>query len=564
MLMLNKMTTCIDNYQKAKRAGGNRMMRKTRMIAAVLLGALMLQAGPLAASETLTGYLDSIAILIENDAAQTNQEAIMQLLELAEAEVEPGSAAASALTGLKALISSGTTEKETLLTLLAQVGGQASGGETEAAETDNTGVPETVETEDTQTAQMQHEGTGLPEYVSEDFLWKLLSENASLQVPENWYSNDSGASLVNYSDVSESGHISPAGGTLTTNYYAAEAGNDESAAIEEYADNLSKMKMVSDFRQEDLTLAGLPARHMIYSMAAGANDFTCDSLCVDYNGTVYSVQVTQGAKSSFDYFPMFDNAVNSLTFGEEAVNLVKQQETEAPQPQTETSKPETEMPQPQTETTKPETEMPQPQTEALADAAADGLASFTYSIDGTAYSFPTNVSDLTQASAWMDLNAEIEYKLKADANLGGLWTEISNTEYIFLTSTLYQEMIGVTNMSERDITMKEGIVTTLVDTEGDSLSLTLPGEVKVGASEETVGAAYPAFDQLEWDGNAGFIGDREMIFAKNIRDDGCRGYAFVRGDAPYYSALTIICENGIIREICFECLGSKKAGAIFS
>jgi hypothetical protein len=66
---------------------------------------------------------------------------------------------------------------------------------------------------------------------------------------------------------------------------------------------------------------------------------------------------------------------------------------------------------------------------------------------------------------------------------------------------MYQEMIGVTNMSERDITMKEGVVTTLVDTEGDNLSLTLPGQVKVGASEDAVSAAYPAFDQLEWDGN---------------------------------------------------------------
>ena len=539
------------------------MMKRLKWIAAVLLGTSLFFTSA-SASENLPGYLDSIEILIENDSDQTNQKTILQLLESASGEVEPGSEAAAALTSLQALIKSGTAEKETLLSLLNQARNCLSGNETEGVETEKSVTPENTE--------MLHEATGLPEYVSEGYLWKLLSDNASLQIPGNWYSNDSGASLVNYSDVSESGHISPAGGTLTTNYYAAEAG-DESAAIEEYANNLEKLKMVSDFRQEDLTLAGLQARHMIYNLAAGANDFTCDNLCVDYNGTVYSVQVTQGAKSSFDYFPMFDNAVRSLTFGEEAVTLVKEQETEAPKPETETLKPETETPKPETETPKPETEtskpeteapQPQPETELQTGGAADGLASFTYSIDGNNYSFPTNVRDLTQASAWMDLDAEIEYKLRADADLGGLWTEISNTEYIFLTNTMYQEMIGVTNMSERDITMKEGVVTTLVDTEGDNLSLTLPGQVKVGASEDAVSAAYPAFDQLEWDGNAGIIGDREMIFAKNIRDDGCRGYAIVRGDAPYYSALTIICENGIIREICFECLGSKKAGAIFS
>ena len=64
------------------------------------------------------------------------------------------------------------------------------------------------------------------------------------------------------------------------------------------------------------------------------------------------------------------------------------------------------------------------------------------------------------------------------------------------------------------------------------------------------------------DGYAAFRGN-ELLYACNVRDDGCNGYALIRNDDPYYSALTIICENGIVKEISFECIGSVRAEGVF-
>ena len=378
-----------------------------------------------------------------------------------------------------------------------------------------------------------------------------------MQVPGYWYSNDSGTSLVNYSDVSESGHISPAGGTLTTNYYPAETPAPDQA-LADYSGNMAKMKMVSDFREEDITALGLPGKHLVYKMAAGANDFLCETVCIDYEGTIYSVQMTQGAKSSYDYFPVFDNAVESFTVGEEAVRLVEEQpdhtETEA-----QTDAPQTETPQ----TDAPQTETPQTDTPQTEPPVSGDLSEFIYQMGGETYAFPTDVSGLAPASAWVDLDQTLEYKLTPDLDMGGLWTEISNTEYVFLQNTLYQEMVGITNMSGTDVTMRDGVLTLLVDTQGDNISVTLPGGVQVGGAESSVSAAYPAFNDLSWDGYAGIVGNRDMIYAKNVRDDGCNGYVLVRNDPPYYSSLSIICDAGQIREICYECLGSRKAGPAF-
>ena len=63
--------------------------------------------------------------------------------------------------------------------------------------------------------------------------------------------------------------------------------------------------------------------------------------------------------------------------------------------------------------------------------------------------------------------------------------------------------------------------------------------------------------QLEMNGNSGFRGN-ELMAACNVRDDGCHGYVLVSNDAPYYSAVSIICDNGVIREISFECIGSAR------
>ena len=567
----------------------------------------------------------SIATLAEMDV-EANQAAILALLQGIAAQVEPGSDAAATTASIIALVQSGAGQKEAVLVLLDKLKGEIAGdasapggtAETVVTQTEGTGTvtaetqPAPGETAETVVTQTEGAGTAtvetqpvqtetaetsaahtdeltftlpredlsLPSYAADDFWWKLLSEDASVQVPGYWYSNDSGTSLVNYSDVSESGHISPAGGTLTTNYYPAETPAPDQA-LADYSGNMAKMKMVSDFREEDITALGLPGKHLVYKMAAGANDFLCETVCIDYEGTIYSVQMTQGAKSSYDYFPVFDNAVESFTVGEEAVRLVEEQpdhtETEAQTDAPQTETPQTDAPQtetPQTDT--PQTETPQTdasQTESSGTSQTDtpqteppvsgDLSEFIYQMGGETYAFPTDVSGLAPASAWVDLDQTLEYKLTPDLDMGGLWTEISNTEYVFLQNTLYQEMVGITNMSGTDVTMRDGVLTLLVDTQGDNISVTLPGGVQVGGAESSVSAAYPAFNDLSWDGYAGIVGNRDMIYAKNVRDDGCNGYVLVRNDPPYYSSLSIICDAGQIREICYECLGSRKAGPAF-
>ena len=67
---------------------------------------------------------------------------------------------------------------------------------------------------------------------------------------------------------------------------------------------------------------------------------------------------------------------------------------------------------------------------------------------------------------------------------------------------------------------------------------------------------------MPMDGTAVFIGN-ELLYACNVRDDGCNGYVLVRNDEPYYSAVSIICDNGVICEISFECLGSVRAYGVF-
>ena len=542
----------------------------------------------------------SIATLAEMDV-EANQAAILALLQGIAAQVEPGSDAAATTASIIALVQSGAGQKEAVLVLLDKLKGEIAGDADAPAETAETVVTQTegtgsvtaetqpVQTETAETSAahtdeltftLPREDLSLPSYAADDFWWKLLSEDASVQVPGYWYSNDSGTSLVNYSDVSESGHISPAGGTLTTNYYPAETPAPDQA-LADYSGNMAKMKMVSDFREEDITALGLPGKHLVYKMAAGANDFLCETVCIDYEGTIYSVQMTQGAKSSYDYFPVFDNAVESFTVGEEAVRLVEEQpdhteteaQTDAPQTETpQTDAPQTETPQtdaPQTET--PQTDAaqtessgtPQTDTPQTEPPVSGDLSEFIYQMGGETYAFPTDVSGLAPASAWVDLDQTLEYKLTPDLDMGGLWTEISNTEYVFLQNTLYQEMVGITNMSGTDVTMRDGVLTLLVDTQGDNISVTLPGGVQVGGAESSVSAAYPAFNDLSWDGYAGIVGNMDMIYAKNVRDDGCNGYVLVRNDPPYYSSLSIICDAGQIREICYECLGSRKAGPAF-
>ena len=212
------------------------------------------------------------------------------------------------------------------------------------------------------------------------------------------------------------------------------------------------------------------------------------------------------------------------------------------------------------EQTQPNTETV-PETEAAPEGSAD-LASFIYTINGNAYPFPTRVNQLVQGDLPIDMTQVIPYEFTPNSESGGLWNELSNTQYYFFENALFREMAGITNMSGSDVPVSEGVITALIDMEGTNVEIVLPGGIAVGAPETAIAAAFPEFEGAAMDGIAGFRGN-EILYACNVRDDGCNGYVIIRNDAPYYSALSIICENGAVREICFECLGSDRAGNVF-
>ena len=191
------------------------------------------------------------------------------------------------------------------------------------------------------------------------------------------------------------------------------------------------------------------------------------------------------------------------------------------------------------------------------------MSTFLYEIDGNIYMFPTAVSDIQGADIPLNPTLTLPYDFNSDADMvEGVWNELVNTQFYYFESSQYKEMAGVTNLQGYPIPMTEGMVTALIDTQGEYVNVTLPGGVKVGSYESDILKGFPRFAQTNLDGMAAFDGN-ELIYARNVRDDGCNGYALIRNDPPYYSALTIICDSGVIKEISFECLGSTRAEGAF-
>lgn len=191
------------------------------------------------------------------------------------------------------------------------------------------------------------------------------------------------------------------------------------------------------------------------------------------------------------------------------------------------------------------------------------IGTFMYELNGKPYQFPTRVCDLAEGALPLDLQLTLPYDFSSDADMaGGSWTEIVNTQYYYFENALHKEMAGVTNMNGYPVAMSEGVLTALIDTQGDYVKVTLPGGIQVGSSEADILKGFPEFAAIPMDGTASFRGN-ELLYARNVRDDGCNGYVLIRNDAPYYSAVSIICENSVIKEISFECLGSVRAAGVF-
>ena len=436
----------------------------------------------------------------------------------------------------------------------------------------------------------------LPAFEVPEFLQTQIPVSVFVDVPGDWGNNAaSGRSLISYSPVNGSGAISPRAGTLTISYF--DMGADEpDSAFSNYEKSISDMSVTSDMQSEDISSANLPARKLNFQMNVGANQFACETVCFIYEDTVYAFELMQGQLSAYNYFPVFNQVVQSAEIaGGEAVieteaPMVEPEvpvETEAPVVESEvpveTEAPvvESEVPveteAPMVEPEVPvETEAPAVKPEVPAETEAPAaepgtpqapeggdISSFQYELNGHTYQFPTPMSEIAPEDIQLDRQIRLPYDISSDADMeSGSWTEIINTQYFYFENSLYKEMTGITNMTGYDTVLSEGILTALIDTNGTYLNVVLPGNVHVGSSEADILKGFPAFAGKQLDGVATFVGN-DYLYACNVRDDGCNGYAIVRNDDPFYSAVTIICENSVIKEISFECIGAERAKGVF-
>ena len=556
------------------------MKKYVKKTAVFLAAALLCEAVmPVSAlEENVKKQLEAVKSLADLDL-DSNAAAIQILLQQCMDLLPDGDPVKATLQSIQVLTDGGSQNTAAVDLLLDGLLQESGGSETETAET------AVVAAEGAQGTfagmvfpdQSSLQGTGgttfnanLPAFEVPEFLQTQIPVSVFVDVPGDWGNNAaSGRSLISYSPVNGSGAISPKAGTLTISYFDMGADEPESA-FSNYEKSISDMSVTSDMQSEDISSANLPARKLNFQMNVGANQFACETVCFIYEDTVYAFELMQGQLSAYNYFPVFNQVVQSAEIaGGEAVI-----ETEAPmvEPEVpvETEAPVVE-PEVPAETEAPAVE-PEVPAETEAPAAEPGtpqapeggdISSFQYELNGHTYQFPTPMSEIAPEDIQLDRQIRLPYDISSDADMeSGSWTEIINTQYFYFENSLYKEMTGITNMTGYDTVLSEGILTALIDTNGTYLNVVLPGDVHVGSSEADILKGFPAFAGKQLDGVATFVGN-DYLYACNVRDDGCNGYAIVRNDDPFYSAVTIICENSVIKEISFECIGAERAKGVF-
>ena len=582
------------------------MKKHVKKTAVFLAAALLCEAVmPVSAlEENVKKQLEAVKSLADLDL-DSNAAAIQILLQQCMDLLPDGDPVKATLRSIQVLTDGGSQNTAAVDLLLDGLLQESMGSETETAET------AVVAAEGAQGTfagmvfpdQSSLQGTAgttfnanLPAFEVPEFLQTQIPVSVFVDVPGDWGNNAaSGRSLISYSPVNGSGAISPRAGTLTISYF--DMGADEpDSAFSNYEKSISDMSVTSDMQSEDISSANLPARKLNFQMNVGANQFACETVCFIYEDTVYAFELMQGQLSAYNYFPVFNQVVQSAEIaGGEAVI-----ETEAPmvEPEvpveTETPVVESEVPveteapvvesevpveteAPMVEPEVPvETEAPAVEPEVPAETEAPAaepgtpqapeggdISSFQYELNGHTYQFPTPMSEIAPEDIQLDRQIRLPYDISSDADMeSGSWTEIINTQYFYFENSLYKEMTGITNMTGYDTVLSEGILTALIDTNGTYLNVVLPGNVHVGSSEADILKGFPAFAGKQLDGVATFVGN-DYLYACNVRDDGCNGYAIVRNDDPFYSAVTIICENSVIKEISFECIGAERAKGVF-
>lgn len=571
---------------RGKNMKKHKVLRRTALfLSAVLLSEAVMPVSAL--QEDVEKQLKAVKSLTDLDP-DANAAAIGILLQQCMELLPDGDPVKSTLQSIQVLSEGGSQNAaavDLLLDGLLQGSGEA---ETEAAASGKTAAEGSQERfsgmvfPDLNALQETVFDAGIPDFQMPELTQTKIPESVLVDVPGDWGNNAaSGRSLISYSPVNGSGAISPKAGTLTISYFAMES-EDPTSAFFSYEKSISDMSVTSDMQSEDLSSASLPAKKLNFQMNVGANQFACETVCFIYEDTVYAFELMQGQLSSYNYFPVFNQVVQSAEIAGESAVIEGPAETEAvtvPEGPAETEvatvpegPAETEVPAvPETpvETeaaavpeTPVETEAPEV-PETPVGTGEEDISSFRYELNGHSYQFPTPMSEIDPSDIQLDRQLELPYDICSDADVeSGSWTEIINTQYFYFENSLYKEMTGITNMTGYDTVLSEGILTALIDTNGTYLDVVLPGGVCVGGAESDILRGFPAFAGKEMDGVATFAGS-DYLYACNVRDDGCNGYAIVRNDDPFYSAVTIICENSLIKEISFECIGSERAKGVF-
>lgn len=581
-----RMRCRVISKPRGKNMKKHKVLRRTALfLSAVLLSEAVMPVSAL--QEDVEKQLKAVKSLTDLDP-DANAAAIGILLQQCMELLPDGDPVRSTLQSIQILSEGGSQNAaavDLLLDGLLQGSGEA---ETEAAASGKTAAEGSQERfsgmvfPDLNALQETVFDAGIPDFQMPELTQTKIPESVLVNVPGDWGNNAaSGRSLISYSPVNGSGAISPKAGTLTISYFAMES-EDPASAFFSYEKSISDMSVTSDMQSEDLSSASLPAKKLNFQMNVGANQFACETVCFIYEDTVYAFELMQGQLSAYNYFPVFNQVVQSAEIAGESAVIEGPAETEAatvPEGPAETEvatvpegPAETEVPAvPETpvETeaaavpeTPVETEAPEV-PETPVGTGEEDISSFRYELNGHSYQFPTPMSEIDPSDIQLDRQLELPYDICSDADVeSGSWTEIINTQYFYFENSLYKEMTGITNMTGYDTVLSEGILTALIDTNGTYLDVVLPGGVRVGGAESDILRGFPAFAGKEMDGVATFAGS-DYLYACNVRDDGCNGYAIVRNDDPFYSAVTIICENSLIKEISFECIGSERAKGVF-
>ena len=576
----HRMRCRVTGKPRGKNMKKHKVLRRTALfLSAVLLSEAVMPVSAL--QEDVEKQLKAVKSLTDLDP-DANAAAIGILLQQCMELLPDGDPVKSTLQSIQ-LLSEGGSQNAAAVDLLLDGLLQGSGeSETEAAAEGSQELFSGMVFPDLNALQGTVFDAGIPDFQMPELTQTQIPESVLVDVPGDWGNNAaSGRSLISYSPVNGSGAISPKAGTLTISYFAMES-EDPASAFFSYEKSISDMSVTSDMQSEDLSSASLPAKKLNFQMNVGANQFACETVCFIYEDTVYAFELMQGQLSAYNYFPVFNQVVQSAEIAGESAVIEAPAETEAPAvPETSV---ETEVPAvpetsaeteaPEVPETSAETEVPEvPEVPAETEAPAvpetpvvtggEDISSFRYELNGHSYQFPTPMGEIDPSDIQLDRQLELPYDICSDADMeSGSWTEIINTQYFYFENSLYKEMTGITNMTGYDTVLSEGILTALIDTNGTYLDVVLPGDVHVGGAESDILRGFPAFAGKEMDGVATFAGN-DYLYACNVRDDGCNGYAIVRNDAPFYSAVTIICENSLIKEISFECIGSERAKGVF-